>query len=306
MDAETVKTMMETGHATVAHIASHFDKTLAEVNTFLSENDIVPPTALHSQYRHIGKLVSAQKEAEVDWEGLVWDDDKRRFLNGIDTLTTDGRINANDILKHYHPEDDLRCVYTNEITDTVMAADGNPQNFLVTNLIPIDEKIVKERKFDQPLPMFIVGKEYTFVHDGGAGNSSQVKVGIHLHGRFDAMLGATFNELYIDAVTEQWLRPWFDNFGHSELLGGLPPTAELLALWVWRHLSIVAFLKGMARVEVERNGVSAFVTKDSYMQMVVGLMQRAAQSRAIATAPSIITPQQAAAAGLNQRGIVTP
>lgn len=297
MDHSTIKTMIEASHASIPQLAHHFKVSPSDLIAFLGSDGegrepIKQPTALDVQYKHIAKLYSAQRPESVDWELLLFDDANKRFINGIDTLTTDGRINANDILAYYGQ---TRCVYSGEVTSTVMAADGSSQNFLISNLIPVTTEIVKERRFEDVNMMFVCGKDYEFV-----GPSGKTKVGIHLHSRFDRTLGAAFNTLHLDALVDQWIKPWFELFSLSDILPiGMVPTPEVLSLWVWRQLSSVAFVKGLARVEVVTGGVSAFVTKDSYIQTVVGLMQRAAQSRAVTSRPSsIITPQQAAASGL--------
>lgn len=285
MDPTTVKTMLESGGASLAHLADHFKVPLREVEAFVDEHEIKRPTCLDEQYRRITKILSAERLTRVPWEQLVFDDPELRHVNGIDTHVIDGGVNAEEILKFYQA--DLRCMLTNKPTTSVAAIDNNAQNFLISNLMPIDEDEGKRREYDQVLPMLIVGKEYDLQ------SRPNIKIGVYLLGRLDPRFGAIFRETYVDEVMEQWLLPYL-KLGPREILPeGLPVSTELLALWVWRHLSTVAFLKGLARIEITLDGVSAIVTKDQYLAMVVGILQNAVQSRAMVLPSSrIVVPGQ--------------
>jgi hypothetical protein len=300
LDRDTVKTMLETSHASVPHLAAHFGVSPAEMISFLKTNDLPAPTAFGEQYKHIRKLFAAQRPEPTDWEQLVFDDADKRYVNGVDLLSTTGRIDANEILAYYGQHN---CLYSGEPTNKVMAADGNGQNFLVSNLVPITEEVVKERKFGEEGVLFFCGKEYVF-----AGPSGDTKIGIHLQACFDSLAGTALNAPYLDASVEQWLHPWFEKFTYSDILpAGVPAVPELMALWVWKQLSTVACLKGLARVEVNMSNMSAFITKDLYAQMVVGLMRRSVQSRTVAARPSsIIMPGQAGANRLPPGVVLTP
>lgn len=283
LDRTAVETMIDSGHASVAHLARHFDVSVPEIESFLRENGINFPHGMLPQYRHISKLASAQLLDKVGWRQLVFDDPEQRWVNGIDLGTTDGKIQAQDIVIHYQGE--LRCLYTNEPTNTVMAFDGNTQNFLVTNLVPVSQEAINARDInpDEEIPMLVAHKTYTF-----EGSNENVEMSIHLIGRLDPTIGLVFNERYIDAIVDQWVRPYFEEIKLDCILPqGVPKTPEMFALWLWRHLSTVAFLKGLARIDVKLNsGATAVVSKDLYLQMVVGLLQRAVQSRATVPGPS--------------------
>jgi hypothetical protein len=289
MDKTTIQTMLESGHASVAHLASHFKVSLDEMLKFMVENEIPVPTMKDPQYDYLRKLQAAQRPGKIDWESLVYDDAEKRVVNGIDTLTTGQDIRPDHITKHYHG--DLHCMFTGEPTELVLSIDGT-DNFLITNLVPISDSSVKERFKNAPL--FITEKSYSFENPG----HDRIRIILSFLLRLDITLGASFKDTYVDGTIDQWLAPYFEKFAHRDILGNLPATPEFLALWIWRHLSTIALLKGLAKVQVECDGVSAFVTKDSYLQMVVGMITRAAQSRAIASRPSsIVSPQQAAREG---------
>jgi hypothetical protein len=287
MDKSTVETMLQSGHASVAHLAHHFKVSIQETEGFLRDNNLVVPTAQDPQYHYLNKFQAASRPNPVDWESLVFDDPDHRWINGIDTLTTpgidprrpDGGIDRVAIVTHYHGLE-LRCQYTGEPTDAVMQIDGSP-NFLITNLVAISKDTIKQR-FSMA-PLFVVSKEYRFKGPEripsdpiGSIHRDDIKVSIQLLLRLDQTYGAAFKEPYVDAVVDQWLRPYFEHFDHRDILAP-------------------ALLKGLAKVEVEINGIIGAVTKDSYLQMVVGLIQRAAESRVIASRPSsILTVQQVA------------
>ena len=275
MDPSAVRNMIESGHASVAHVAKHFDTTPAEVEAFLHEHDIKRPNALAEQYKHIRKLSTAQRPTTPDWELLVYDDPEKKYLNGIDMEGTDGRINAEVILAHYY-DGPLVCWFSGDPTDTVAACDGNAGNFIVSNLLPVTREIAKERQIDSGLPMMVASKTYGF-------KDVPFSLTLHLQGRLDPSYGSIINETYLDEVIGQWIEPYLTDFSIKDILPeGFPPTPEYFILWMWRHLSTVAMLKGIARIDVRFGSVEAFMSKESYLQVVVGLMQRAVQSRAIA------------------------
>lgn len=297
MDVTAVTTMVESGHASTAHLAKHFKVSLKEVEDFLRENGIKRPTALSPQYRHIVKLASAQRTHPVPWEDLVFDDEEHHFVNGIDLRKTDGKLKAKEMLRYYQGGEPI-CFFTGEPTDALMAFDGNPQNYLITNMVPALPKIAEERGFEEVLPMIIAAKTYEVRLLG----IQKVEISIHLHGRFDPTYGAVLNEPYLDATIEQWVEPYF--WLDSILPEHVPVTAETLALWLWRHLSTTAFVKGIVRLDVKFGGVRSTLTNDLYLQMVSALMQRAVQSRAISRPSSsgIVMPSQADVANIaNQR-----
>lgn len=307
MDVTAVKTMVESGHASSAHLAKHFEVTLKEAEDFLAENDIRRPTALDPQYRHISKLASAQRPHQVPWEDLVFDDEAHNFINGINLDETDGRLNAQDIFRYYQGGEP-RCFYTGAPADSLLAFDGNPQNYLITNMIPVLPKVAEDRGFEDDLPMMIASKLYEIDNlantAAGPRKASKVVLGIHLHGRFDPTYGAVLNEPYLDATIEQWVEPYVGWFHPREFLPEhIPATAETLLLWMWRHLSTTAFVKGITRLDVEFDGVRSTLTNDLYLQMVSALMQRAVQSRAISrpSGNGIVVPTQADIASITQR-----
>ncbi len=282
MDIETINTMIATSHASVAHLASHFDTTPNKVMAFLKENGIDAPRAVDESFSHIQKLYGAERTSVADWEQFFWDDEEKRYINGIDTMTMDGRINANEILKFYHG--DLKCWFTGEKTAAVTAFDGNPQLFLISNLIPIAEEVAKRRQFDQPVPSMVAGRSY--------GEPGGIEFDIKLFGRFDPVLHGVLNAGYIDQTVEQWVLPYFEHSPSGFLPEGITPSAETIALWLWRHLSTTAMVKGLAQVEVKYRGVSASMTKDIWFQVVMGLMKRAFESRSVVAGSGLVLPGQ--------------
>ncbi len=293
LDKTAITTMLNAGHASVAHLAKHFEVSIRDMDDFLRENEIRPPNALNPQFRHITKLIAAERPEKVDWESLVFDDNPERSrINGVNLVTVDNsfKVNAKDMLLYYSEEEEMRCFFTDEQTDSVMAFDGNVQNFLVTNLMPTAPGLGEYRCFNEVLPMMISKKSYSFV---------EVEISLKIHGRFDPANGAVFNPEYIDALVEQWVAPYFDEFSFKDILPApMPPTPELFALWLWRHLSTVAMMKGLTEISVKIAGVESILSKDLYLQMVVGLMQRAVQSRAIARPSNIILPNANVPAGV--------
>jgi len=297
LDAPTIQTMIDTGSATIPDLACHFKRTIQEVNEFLNDNDVAPPGMHAEQYRYMRKFFAAERPSSFDHLDLVYDDPAHLFINGIDTVKLNSQPDAISIVQHYNRDQKIVCPFTNEPTTSVMMLDGNPSNFLVTNIMPITEKAFGER-FEES-PVVVSGQRYRFVPEKGI-RHYDITLGIDLCGRFDRKYGALFKEEYMTAIVNQWVRPYFERIDHSKILpDGFPTTAELMSLWLWRHLSTVAQLKGLARIELSLDAVQSFMTKDTYLGIVGQELKKVLNSRHIVQAspqathqgaPAIITP----------------
>lgn len=297
LDASTIQTMIDTGSATIPDLACHFGRTLQEITEFLREHDIAAPGMHAEQYRYMRKFYAAERPSRFDFLDLVYDDPGHQFINGIEIAKLNAQPDAFSIVQHYNPGQEIVCPFTNEPTTSVMMLDSNPSNFLVTNIMPVTEQAFEDR-FESS-PVVVTGQRYRFVPEKGI-RHYDITLGIDLCGRFDRKYGALFKEEYMTAIVNQWVRPYFERIDHSKILpDGFPTTAELMALWLWRHLSTVAQLKGLARIEVNLDAVQSFMTKDTYLGIVGQELKKVLSSRHIVQAspqathqgaPAIITP----------------
>jgi hypothetical protein len=266
LNTEAVKTMLETGGATLADIATHFNTSLVDVHEFVRNHGIREPNLEAETLKHIWKLGSAEAGRTAEgWERLLWDDEAGDVINGIDTSRTDGNINALEILRYYHGG--CRCWYTGRPTELVMAADADQSNILVSNLVPVVEEIVDERF--RETPPFIVDERFTF--------ETGVRLNVSIEHRFDRLLGRAFNQVLVEHQVERWLAPYLNRHEPVEILSPycLPATPELLGLWVWRQLETKALMKGLARIRLDFGAwPTAYITKQALLFQTKQMLQR--------------------------------
>jgi len=193
------------------------------------------------------------------WERLFWDD--ASHINGIDVVNPVSEINAKQIIEFY--DKDIRCHVTGEPVTTVMAADGEPSNFLYTNLIPMTDTVA-ERYSSHPI--CIVGKQFYY---------RDVTFSVHLETRF------SLDDDPCATLSDAFLSPGLVNFHLSILPSGLPPRVELLALQCWQMLEKKAKVKGLARIKATLldSGNEAYVTKQQVLRHTISMLQREISSR---------------------------
>lgn len=280
----TVRTMLQSGGATLADVAAHFNLPLSDLYDYCRQHGLRESTL--SDDDTIRKLIQAQHpQPPNDWERLLWDDEEGYVINGVDTRTTAGNINADEIIRYYHGNSN--CLYTDRPTDLVMAADANQNNILISNLIPIVNEVVAERFKETP----------TFIshHLYESGPSGQrIKLTIGIEHRFDKLLGTSANRQFLDAVFVRWIRPYFERVPlHHILPYDLPATSELLTVWLWRQLETKALLKGLASLKLEVwQRPTTYLTKQTVLFQTTQMLQRQFGRRNIMTAQPPPLPKQ--------------
>ncbi len=163
-------------------------------------------------------------------------------------LGEDGKpqsIDVKTIVDAFHPE---ICVYTGAASEGVNVLDGNPQNFLITNLEPVSKAWLASLPF---LPRAGITK----VFPGGDGDLE-----VELYGAPLFRAEEVLNHLQIPEV------PSGLGLAHAE--------AELL--WVWNRLTKVILLKGL-RSLTKRNkqtGVSVALTNKDVLEFTFKLLQQ--------------------------------
>jgi hypothetical protein len=282
LDKTAVSAQLDAG-ATLADIAQNRNMPLRDVHAFAVEHNLSEQTLMQLDRCTRATLTRARWSAP-HWERLIADDPECRVINGIDTRTTTGNINAQDILTHYHGA--VRCFYTGEPTDMVMPADATPHNMLVSNLVPLTKEVMQERfqhvtPVIEDLPVTLTGPDGT------------VRVGITTDHKFDKLLGAGMNVRHVEQAIDLWVRPYIEHHSFEEILTcfDCPATSVLSALWVWRQLEKRALVKGLARVKVEIDSKPiAYVTKAAVLAQTQMMLQRQFGERVIATAQPAVMP----------------
>lgn len=163
-------------------------------------------------------------------------------------LGEDGKpqpIDVKTIVDAFHPE---ICVYTGAPSEGVNVLDGNPQNFLITNLEPISKAWMESLPF---LPKAAITKVFP-----GADGDLEIEV----YGAPLFRAEETLNHLQIPEVPSEL------GLAHAE--------AELL--WVWNQLTKVTLLKGL-RSLTKRNkqtGVSVALTNKDVLEFTFKLLHQ--------------------------------
>ncbi|KKN51238.1 hypothetical protein LCGC14_0624680 [marine sediment metagenome] len=154
-------------------------------------------------------------------------------------------IDVKTIVDAFHPE---TCVYTGAPAEGINILDGNPQNFLITNLEPISKAWMDSLPF---LPKAAI----TRVFPGATGDLE-----VEVYGAPLFRAEETLNNLQIPEV------PGELGLAHYE--------AELL--WVWNQLTKVTLLKGL-RSLTKRNkqtGVSVALTNKDVLEFTFKLLHQ--------------------------------
>lgn len=282
LEKTAIQSMLDAG-ATYADVARQMNVSLAEAQSHCEVYKLTERSLMH--FGHLRRLTAGQHiDGAKRWELLLADDFDGRVINGIDTLKTDGRIAAQEIISHYHGE--CRCYYSNEPTDQVMAADGDAQNLLISNLVPIAQSVLDERFRDTCITTVVASFGY-----------SQFTVRLTVQHRLDKLLGSGFNTALVTSAMGQWIEPYAEQFTPQQILEAyeLPGTPDLLALWVWRQLEKVALLKGMSEVTVLTPGhdsLEATVTKQQILHYTRQMLARQFGQRSVLTSqPAVMPPQ---------------
>lgn len=155
-------------------------------------------------------------------------------------------IDVKTIVDAFHPDDN--CVYTGHAADGVNVVDGNPQNFLITNLEPVSKEWMDALPF---LPKGVITKVFP-------GESSDLEVEIYGAPIFRAE--ETLKNLEIPEVPGE--------------LGLAYDEAKLL--WVWNNLTKVTLLKGLTSL-TRRNrqtGVSVSLTNKAVLEFTFKLLHQ--------------------------------
>lgn len=153
-------------------------------------------------------------------------------------------IDVKTIVDAFHPDE--TCVYTGAPAEGVNILDGNPQNFLITNLEPITQAWMESLPF---LPKAAITK----VFPGAAGDLE-----VEIYGAPLFRAEAVLNHLQIPEVPAEL------GLAHAE--------AELL--WIWNQLTKVTLLKGLKSLtrRNKQTGVSVSLDNTAVLEFTFKLL----------------------------------
>lgn len=204
---------------------------------------------------------------EMNVGSLIFDSPDERTINGIPIgylsqsyphiVGGDGKppqIDVNKIIEAFHPKDGdtVSCVYSGLPADGISAVDGNPANFLITNLEPINKGFINGLP---PLPKGVMTRVFP-------------KCGTlpHLFDLEMEVCGLAFlMERQLDKLT-------IPNIPTE--LGLAYAEAELL--WLWNDLTKRLLLKGLTKLTMRNRATDTSVSllNQAVMEFVIRTLQQ--------------------------------
>ena len=194
-------------------------------------------------------------------ECLIFDSSDRKTINGVPVGALSpnrpkiigseegNRININRIVEHFHSEEGKapRCGYSGGLSDGFNVVDGNPQNFLITNLEPVDTEHLSTFAF---LPKAAITKVF---------RREQYDIEVELFGRPIFLAELALEELEIPQIPEEL------GLGYVE--------AQLL--WTWNSLTKEKLLKGLTSLKAinRQNGITVELTNRDVLNFVLKSLQ---------------------------------
>ncbi len=209
----------------------------------------------------------AAQSVEMNIGSLIFDSRDGKTVNGIPAgflsqsyphiVGGDGKpppIDVNKIIEAFHPKDgdSVPCVYSGLPADGISAVDGNPSNFLITNLEPVNKGFINGLP---PLPKGFVTRVFP-------------KCGTPPH-LFDLEMEIIGLSFLVERKLDKLAIPDIP----SEL--GLA-YAEAELLWLWNDLTKRSLLKGLTKLTMHNRVTDTSVTllNQAVMEFVVRTLQQ--------------------------------
>lgn len=202
----------------------------------------------------------------MNYESLIFDPQGQeggpRTINGLaESLLNpnfprivggDGKpqpIDVASIVEHFHGVgEESVCVYTGMPHDGINVLDGNPQNFLITNLEPVSKEWMNNLPF---LPKTRITKVISF---------SDADFEIEIYGAPIFRVEAVLEDLVVPGVPAEL------GLAHD----------EAVLLWIWNQLTKVQLLKGLRSLTRtnKQTGVSVSLTNKDVLEFTFKLLHQ--------------------------------
>lgn len=207
---------------------------------------------------------------EMNIESIIFDQPEAKTINGLPAgYLSEGYphilppgakegqpppIDVQKIIEAFHPKEGetVPCVYSGLPSDGISAVDGNPSNFLITNLEPISKNFINGLP---PLPKGSVTRIFSKCGDGPSFFDLELEVrGLHF------LVDNQLNKLTIPTVPTEL------GLGHAE--------AQLL--WIWNDLTKRLLLKGLTKLTMHNRmtDTSVCLYNQSVMEFVIRTLQQ--------------------------------
>ena len=163
-------------------------------------------------------------------------------------------IDVQKIIEAFHPKvgDSIACVHSGLPSDGIAAVDGNPSNFLITNLEPVSKNFINSLP---PLPKGMVTRTFLKCGAGPAFFDLELEVfGLYF------LVENKLNKLVIPTIPVEL------GLGHAE--------AQLI--WLWNDLTKKSLLKGLTKLTMHNRmtDTSVALSNQSVMEFVIRTLQQ--------------------------------
>ncbi len=204
-------------------------------------------------------------------ESLIFDQPEEKTINGLPAgylsksyphiLPPDAKegqpppIDVQKIVEAFHTTeagDPVPCVHSGLPSDGISAVDGNPSNFLITNLEPVSKSFINGLP---PLPKGMVTRTFLKCGSGQIFFDLELEVfGLHF------LVENKLNKLVIPTIPAEL------GLAHAE--------AQLL--WIWNDLTKKSLLKGLTRLTMHNRmtDTSVALSNQSVMEFVIRTLQQ--------------------------------
>ncbi len=219
--------------------------------------------------------------------------DEPGVFNGIDTATLTRQIVPIDIARYYHGargQASTVCHYTGETTDLLLSADGNQNNLLISNLLPLTRDVAEQRFADTA--QVIEESRYTI-----ATEHAVYRVKIETEHRYDKTTYEGADSHGIERAVLETIEPYVTRYTRDDILAcfDCPVNDISMATWVWLRLERIGMVKGLSRVSFRTNpSHAAIVTKQMMNLQLQAVVNRKMNERVIArpTGTPVAKPNQ--------------
>ena len=194
----------------------------------------------------------------INNECLIFDSLEMNTVNGLplgalapSTLVGVGdsqiRIDLGSIVNKFHADADgqIFCKYSNKLADGIRTIDGNPANFLITNLEPINSEYLLSQTEHLPKTRTILNFDDQDDH-----------FEFELYGRFSQVMKGS------NALQEIPCIP-----------ANIYNSIDKVLLWLWNYSSKKLLVKGLTKVTVKRGQQSISLSYSDVMEHLVQILQ---------------------------------
>jgi len=201
---------------------------------------------------------------QMNYESLMYDQSEGLTCNGIPAgylhrsyphiVGGDGKpppIDVQKIVETFHKEADgkVTCMISGLASDGINFVDGNLNNFLITNLQPVNKEEIAKQEF-RMLPKVSITRTF---------QGTKYDLDVELHGVPAFLVKDALDKLVIPEIPSE--------------LGLAYMEAELI--WLWNHMTKTQLLKGLTVLSAidKQKGTKVSLTNRAALTFVLQVLQ---------------------------------